>query len=601
MWTYRRMASLAAATLAGTLVLTACARGGDDGGGTGTSTGHEFNASSSRVVNPSEATGGTLRLGAGSDCDSFDPARAYYGSCWNLQRLYARKLVDFKSFDPKHASDLEPDLATSLGEPNEDFTTFTYHLKDGIKYQDGSPITSADFKYALKRIYATDIINGGPTSYFLCLLDTCEDGQPAYRGVYKDPDGEPMVNGAPSIETPDDKTIVVHLTSPFASFDYLAAMGPASPIPAAADQGSKGGENYTLNPISSGPFKISEYDRDTGITFVRNDQWDQATDTIRKPKVDTITIEYISNVDDLDQRLKAGTLDARVEADIQPTFQAEAFGSPDLKKYLDDPIDGALQYLTVMPQVEPLDDVHCRRALFYGINKQTFLLAFGGANSGEIAHTLTPAGLPGYTNDPAQAKYPNGADSTGDIDKAKEELAACGQPDGFDLNLAFVNQGTGPQRAAAIKEALARIGVNVELKPGEAETYYTEYIGSSQSVRDNHLGLAVAGWGADYPTSYGFWFSIAAGEANQPTADSNYPDLDDQAVNSLIDESLSAPRDQWDTIGRDLDNALMDTAVFIPMIHSKSVYWRNQRMTNVYSTQYFGLYDWVNVGVSDGQ
>ena len=594
---YRRTARLAAVAAVGALVLAACGGGDEGGGGAAPAAGHEFNAAATRIVNPNDATGGTLRLGGGSDCDSWDPARAYYGACWNMQRLYARKLVDFKSFDPANATALEPDMATALGEHNDDFTQFKYTLKDGLKYQDGSPVTSADFKWAAKRIYATDVINGGPTSYFLCLLDTCADGvTPTYKGAYKDPDGEPQVNGAPSVETPDDKTVIFHLTQPYASFDYLAAMGPLSPIPQTADEGSKGGENYTQNPISSGPYKISEYDRDTGITFVRNDQWDQATDTIRKPKVDSVTIEYISNLDDLDQRLKAGTLDARFDGDTQPTFQAEQFSDPTLKAHTDNPVDGALSYIVVFPQNIPNAD--CRKALFYGINKVTYLTAFGGTNNGEIAHNLTPAGLPGYDN--TVDMYANGADSSGDVNKAKEELAACGQPDGFDTNLAFVNQGTGPQRAAAIKEALARIGVNVDLKPGEAETYYSEYIGSTESVKTNKLGIGLAGWGADFPTTNGFWFAIAHGKANQPTSDSNYPDLDDPTVNQLMDQALTAPSDQWDQIGRDLDTALMNAAVFIPMVHSKSVYYRNDRMTNVYSTQFFGLYDWVNVGVSDG-
>src|SRR5690606_2802355 len=142
------------------------------------------------------------------------------------------------------------------------------------------------------------------------LLDqgAADTGTPTYKGPYTEPDSEPMVGGQPAIETPDDKTIIFHLTSPYASSDYLMAMGTSSPIPQAEDTG----ENYGQDPIASGPFKITEYDPDTGITFERNDQWDQTTDEVRTPKLDRITIEYITNLDDLDQRLKSGALDARV-------------------------------------------------------------------------------------------------------------------------------------------------------------------------------------------------------------------------------------------------------------------------------------------------
>src|SRR5215475_5288716 len=467
----RRSARLAAVAAAGALVLAACGGGDDNSGGGGTSTGAApaFNISTTTIINPSDKPGGTLKLGAGSDADSWDPARAYYGFVWNLQRLYARDLMGFAP-DPKKAATVVPDLATSAGEASADFKTFKYTLRDGVKFDDGTPITSKDIKYALKRIYATDVISGGPTGYFLCLLDTCADGStPAFKGPYKDKNGEPKVNGQPSMETPDDKTIIFHLTAPYASFDYLMAMGPSSPVPQAKDDG----ENYTQHPVASGPFKITQYDPDTGITFERNSNWDQATDEIRKPLLDKVTIDYITNLDDLDARLKAKTLDARVDADLQPTFQNEAMADPNLKKYVDNPVDGSLRYLGVAPDVKPLDNVHCRLAVFYAINKEAWRLAYGGAITGDIAPSLTPAGLPGH--DPKANMFPNGADFTGDITKAKAELSQCGQPNGFSTNLAFVNQGTGAARAAAVQEALGRAGIKVTPKAGEADTYYSQF------------------------------------------------------------------------------------------------------------------------------
>ena len=66
--------------------------------------------------------------------------------------------------------------------PSADKKTWTYHLQAGLKWDDGKPITSADFKYAFERLFATDVINGGPTFYYLCLLDKCSaDGTPTYR------------------------------------------------------------------------------------------------------------------------------------------------------------------------------------------------------------------------------------------------------------------------------------------------------------------------------------------------------------------------------------------------------------------------------------
>jgi peptide/nickel transport system substrate-binding protein len=589
----RRTARLAAVAAAGALVLAACGGGDDDtGGGAAAGGAPAFNISTTTIVNPSDKTGGTIKLGAGSDADSWDPARAYYGWVWNMQRLYARTLMGFAP-DPKKAATVVPDLATAAGEASDDFKTFKYTLRDGLKYDDGSAITSKDIKYALERAYATDVINGGPTGYFLCLLDTCSaDGTPTYQGPYKDKSGEPKLNGQPSMETPDDKTIIFHLSAAHSDFDYLMAMGPTSPIPQAKDDG----ENYTQHPVSSGPFKITKYDPDTGITFERNSNWDPASDKIRTPKADSVTIDYITNLDDLDARLKAGTLDARADADLQPTFQNEAFADPNLKKNVDNPVDGALRYLGVSPDVKPLDNVHCRRAVFYAINKAAWRLAYGGAVTGDPAPSLTPAGLPGH--DTTTNKYPNGTDFSGDVTKAKDELSQCGQPNGFSTNLAYVNQGTGAARAAAVQEALARAGIKVTPKAGEADTYYQTFIGSPASVKNNKLGLMDAGWGADYPTTNGFYYSIAHGKANLPSSDSNYVNLNDPKVNQALDQAQTAPEDQWNTIGRQVDDQIMDDAVYVPIMWTKSVYYRNPRLTNVYSTNYFGLYDWVNMGTT---
>jgi len=592
----RSAARLAAVAAAGALVLAACGGGDDNNGGNGTGTGAPaFNISTTTIVNPNTKPGGTLKLGATSDCDSWDPARAYYGYCWNLQRLYARDLMGFAP-DPKKAATVVPDLATAAGDTS-DFKNWTYTLRDGVKYDDGTAITSKDIKYALERNFALDVISGGPNQYFLPLLDdgAAKTGTPTYQGPYKDKTGEPMVNGKPAMETPNDKTIVFHLTRPYADFDYLMAMGPSSPIPQAKDDG----DSYTQHPVSSGPFKITQYDPDTGITFERNTNWDQATDQIRKPLVDKAEITYISNSDDLDQRLKTGTLDARVDTTVNPTFQNEALADPNLKKYTDNPIDGSLDYVSVFPQVKPLDNVHCRLAVFYAANKKSWLLAAGGAARGQSMGSLTPAGLPG--SDPKANMYPNGADFTGDLAKAKEELAACGQPNGFSTNMAYRTNSTHPQRAAAFQEALARVGIKVTLKGSEPDTYFSQFIGITSSVVKNKFGLADSGWGADYPTTNGFWFALAHGKANNPSgSDSNYVDLNDPKVNGSLDKALTAKPDQWNQIGRQLDDQLMTDAVFVPMFWGKSVYYRNQRLTNVYSTNFFGLYDWVNIGTTDG-
>ena len=154
----RRLAVVALGAVAA-LALGACG-GPSSGGGSGGSGGSggggggakaEANAGIGGIANPSDVKGGTLRLANSSDWDSLDPADTYYAYAWNFARLYGRTLVGFKAAPGTEGAELVPDLAESLGTPNADATQWTYKLKPGVKFEDGSVITSRDVKYAIAR------------------------------------------------------------------------------------------------------------------------------------------------------------------------------------------------------------------------------------------------------------------------------------------------------------------------------------------------------------------------------------------------------------------------------------------------------------------
>ena len=170
-----------------------------------------FNAASTGFVNKSAKTGGNMILDASGDCDSWDPVNTYYAWCWNMQRLFTRTLVGYASLPgANNASKLTADMATGLGAHNADFTQWTYKLKSGIKWEDGTPVTSEQIKYGIERNFASDVFSQGPSSYFLCTVDKCDaSGNPEYKGPYK------STTGLSDITTPDDNTIVFNLESAF--------------------------------------------------------------------------------------------------------------------------------------------------------------------------------------------------------------------------------------------------------------------------------------------------------------------------------------------------------------------------------------------------
>ena len=136
---------------------------------------------STGVRQPSARPGGTLRLVSGT-VDSLDPARSYSPGVWNVMRLYTRQLVAYAPRPGAEGTRVVPDLATAPGRTTDGGRTWTYTLRPGVRWEDGSPLTSADVKYGIERLFASDVITGGPT-WAVQLLD---DRSAPYDGPYLD-------------------------------------------------------------------------------------------------------------------------------------------------------------------------------------------------------------------------------------------------------------------------------------------------------------------------------------------------------------------------------------------------------------------------------
>jgi peptide/nickel transport system substrate-binding protein len=557
--------------------------GASSSSGGASSTTASYNAAYDKVVNPSTKTGGTLNLLTANDCDSWDPQRTYYGWCWNMQRLFTRSLIGYQSLNGTQFK-LAPDLATSMGTHNANFTQWTYTLKSGIKFSDGTPVTPKDVKYGVERLFATDVINGGPSSYFIQGIAHPK----SYAGPYK--------SGDLSTITTTATTITFNLSGPNADFNYLMAMSASAPVPYKTEGGPGfTGATYTKHPMATGPFMIKSYTPNKSIVFVRNPYWSQSTDTIRHPLVNQVDLTVDTDPVDIDKKLQAGTADANASDTVQAEFQAQILTQPSLKSNADDPVTPFTRYVAVMPSVIPNAD--CRKAIFYAWDKAGYIRAYGGAVAGVPAGGMAPPGISGYSAD--FNPYPSGADNTGDVAKAKQELAACGKPNGFSTKMAYGTPGSHAAAAFAVEQAaLAKVGIHVTAAPQDSSSYYSTWIGSPQNIKNQGIGIANAGWGADFPTGVGFFQSITNGNAILPTGNSNYASLNDPTVNKVLDEAPAgkATEADWES----LNSAIAQSATYLPILFGKDLYYRNPRMTNVTcdTALAFGIYDFVNVGVS---
>jgi peptide/nickel transport system substrate-binding protein len=577
--TKKKIAAALAAAAALALTASACSSSGGDG--TSGSGNVAKDAALTSIVNKSGQKGGTVAYEHSDVPDSLDPGNTYYGWVQNFSRLYARTLVTFKPAAGKDGLTVVPDLATSLGKASSDARTWTYTIRKGLKYQDGTPITTKDIKYAIERSnFAPEALSNGPT-YFKTYLE----GGAAYKGPYKDKSPD----GIKSIETPDDTTIVFHLSKPFADFDYLATFSQTAPVPQSKDTGA----SYVQHIVSSGPYKFQSYQDGKGATLVRNPEWVASTDPIRKALPDKITIKFKVNPVTVDNDLLADntTVDA-AGTGVQPATQPKLLTQRKYKVRTDDSYAGATQYLAINPNVKPFDNINCRKAVQWATDKASIQGVIGGAVKGHVATTLLPPTVNGYTKFDL---YPTPGEK-GDVAKAKAALKACGHPTGFAANLTARSDRPAEMAiATALQNSLKKVGITVSIKSYPSGKYFSNFAGVPSYVHEHKLGLLSMAWGADWPTGYGFLDQIVDGAAIKPSGGNNLMELDDPAINKALSDAIA----NTDAAARsrawgEIDKQVMGTATVVPLIYRRNLLYRPESAANVTVTQaYLGMYDYT--------
>ena len=260
----RRLYGLAAFGAAAALTLAACSSSGSSssagGNGSGAGSAPAFNAGVTSVVNPSTHKGGTLTFDWRAAPDSFDPGNTYYAADWDFARFYSTAMMTFKNCPGACGKTLVPALATAPGVASDNGLTWTYHIKSGVKYQDGTPVTTKDVKYAIERTFDRGVLSNGP-NYFTNLLG---GNAKTYPGPYKDRAKNLM--GLTAIDTPDATTIVFHLKAPFSDMDYLLTIPQSAPVPPSKDTGT----SYQTHIDSTGPYKFQSYHLNNTAVLVPN-------------------------------------------------------------------------------------------------------------------------------------------------------------------------------------------------------------------------------------------------------------------------------------------------------------------------------------------
>jgi peptide/nickel transport system substrate-binding protein len=509
--------------------------------------------------------GGTLTVMQNSDFEHLDPARNYVNVQQVTGGLLYRALNGYKE-DGTGKLLLVGDLATNPGKDvNNDCKVWEFTLRDGVKYEDGSPVTSKDVAYGLARSFAANL-NEGPHYIQQWLYP---DG--AYNATYKGPydGGKATPDG---VETPDDRTIRFTFPQPHCDLPYAAALPTTAPVPAGKDTRA----NYDLRPFSSGPYKVKSYERDVALELERNPNWDPKTDPIRNAYPDSIRVTFGLEQAQIAERLVA---DAPADqaalswTDVPPAVLPRTTAAGVAERV----VKGPTQYTWVLSiNTQRVTDLTVRRALNYAVDKDAALKAIGGQAAGSPATTLMSPTTAGWQ------KYDVfNAPVTGDKAKVTELLAGK-KP---KLVLAHSNTELRTQQAEAIRKNLTDMGFDIVMKPIDSTSYYDE-IGR----KDNPYDLYLSGWGSDWPTGSTVIPPVYDGREIVDEGNNNVSYLNEPSVSAEVDRVRNLPAAQQDAAWMALDEKIMRAyAPVVPCYYDATYELHGSKVGNAFLSDAFGI------------
>ena len=478
------------------------------------------------------AAGGVYRVEYESSFDftgGFDPTGEYLGSAQGiLGNLLVRTLIGYKHVAGAPGNVVVPDLATDLGKITNNGKTYTFKLKDGIKFGPplNRPITSKDILFAFQRIGTPSVV-----AQYGFYYDVIK-GMTAFKtGKSK------VIQG---IKTPDLKTIIFDLTVPTGDFRYRLAMPAAGPIPQEVAGCFTQPNEYGRYLISSGPYMfagsdklnasscdtikasggISGFDGTTKMDLVRNPSYNASTDSpaARENLPDEFTFTTNSNVDDIYAKIGRGDIEDEVPGGTPPpTVLRQYAGSNQLKSNSGD----RTWYFMLNLTQPPFDDIHIRKAINWVVNRDALRKAWGGPFAGNIATHIAPDNM---LADKLKGYAPYGT-GKGDVAKAKAEVKLSKYDSNHDgicdakacKNIFSISGDRAVEKTMlpTLEQNLKSIGMT--LKDRVLKDAYTP-IGT---VRLNTPFSTRPGWGKDYADPYAFFGANFDSRAITPTGNAN--------------------------------------------------------------------------------
>ena len=480
--------------------------------------------------------GGTLIFGRGGDSVGLDPSHEIDGESFKVCENIYDTLVQYKN----ESTELEPALATSW-ESSTDGLTWTFHLRQGVTFHDGTPFNAEAVLFSLNRQH--------------------DAGHPFHKvgGAYNYWTYTGLAEIVDTITAVDEFTVQIRLKSAYAPFIPTLTIAAFSIVSPTALE--KWGEDFTNHPVGTGPFKFVQWDRNDKVVLEANDSYWGG-----RPPLDRIIFQSIPDNSVRLIKLQEGSL------------HAMEFPNPDDFQQIQD--DASLEllmqpgmsvgYLAMNMDKSPFDNLKVRLAINHAFNKAAI-----------IEHLYQGVGIPAknpipptlWSYDDTIEDYPY------DHEVAKQLLAEAGYPDGFETTLwalpvprPYIPDGRA--LAEVLQSELRNIGIAAKIVTYDWGTYL-------EKVKNGEHDIAMLGWSADLgdPDNF-FYYLLSKSAAEKPGGNISFYRSD--AMQDIL-ERARASTDQEERVSlyKEAQHLFHKDVPWVPLAHAQQILVINKKVKNL--------------------
>lgn len=480
--------------------------------------------------------GGEYRAPLGLEPATLDPAR--YSDIYSMQ--VATNLFDgLVEFDQN--LNVVPAIARRW-KISRDHLTYTFYLREGVKFHNGREVTAEDFVYSFHRLLDPDI-KSPAASLFLYI-----------QGAKDYNDG--TASNIKGLTTSSPSVLNIQLEEPFAPFLSILAMINAKVVPEEAVN-----EDFAKKPIGTGPFRFDSWQADQEITLIANESY-----FAEKPFLEKLRFRIYPklNLEQMYLDYQAALLEhTEIPGDRYDQIMAGA-AADDSSIIISKP-GLNLAYLGINHKVKPFNDVTVRQAISYAVDTELVVREFIKKGS-RPAQGILPPGIAGFN--------PEFRGYTHNPDKARELLAQAGYPAGKEFpTISIWTLSTSArihQQLQVYQQHLTEVGLQSVIEVAES------WQALLKAVEDNRANMFFVGWYADYPDADNFFYPLFHSQSNYALSISVPPA--DQMINQARTETDYQKRAE---LYRDIEKLIMDYAPIIPQHNNSNNYIFHSRLQGI--------------------